>query len=104
MLNDVRKLPVNVLESFLSTRDAKACGIPEPVANYILELNFAANLYRKEPSIQTAAKLLHKEFPGISISTCRQRVFDAINYLNTDCTVTAESWNMYFADQMMEMR
>lgn len=103
MLADFKKLPVKIIESFLETRDSKSLGIPEAMGHYILQLNFAANTFRKEPSIQSAAKIVQGEFKDLSISTCRQRVFDAIAYLNLECSVTASSWNMYYADKMEDL-
>ena len=104
MLPDLQKLPVDIVERFLQTRNAESCGIPAKLADYILQINYAANLHKKNSSINDCARKLQKEYPGLSMSTCRQRVYDAINYLNTDCTVTAEAWNLYFADEMMKLR
>jgi len=104
MIEQLQRLDIAILNRFLETRNAEACGIPEKLAEYILQMNFAANLHKKHPGITECAKKLQQEYPALSLQTCRQRIYDAINYLNTDCTVTTEAWNLYFADQLMELR
>jgi Fe-S cluster biosynthesis and repair protein YggX len=103
-LDHLQKLPVEVIQRFLDLRDAQACGLTEPIADYILQVNFASNLHKKYASIIECAKKLRQEYPSLSLPACRQRVYDAINYFNSDCTVTSEAWNNYFADQMMLLR
>ena len=103
MLEHVQRLPVEVVERFLTIRDHKKIGITEALGNYILELNTASNLYRKYRSTSECARQLQKLYPKLSIPTCRSRICDAINFFNTDCTVTAAAWDNYFADYMMNL-
>lgn len=103
-LPQLQKLPVEVVRRFLDTRDANACGIASALAEYILQVNFASNLHKKHASITECAQKLQQEYRDLSIHTCRQRIYDAINYFNCDCNVTSEAWNNYFADQMMSLR
>lgn len=103
MIEQVKKLPIEVVEGFLNEKDAVKYGIPEDIANYILQLNSAQIVYKENRSISDAALKLQKEYPRLSVSTCRQRIYDSINFLNTTSTVTAESWNLYFADEMMRL-
>ena len=103
-LEQLQKVPVGIIQRFLDIRDAGACGLPVPLAEYVLQVNFASNLHKKHASISECARKLRQEYPALSIHTCRQRVQDAINYFNSDCTVTSEAWNNYFADQMMLLR
>lgn len=103
-LPQLQKLSVEVVQRFLDVRDAKACGIAPALADYILQVNFASNLHKKYASITECAKKLQQEYRDLSIHTCRQRIYDAINYFNCDCNVTSEAWNNYFADQMMSLR
>lgn len=103
-LPQLQKLSVEVVQRFLDVRDAKACGIAPALADYILQVNFASNLHKKYASITECARKLQQEYPGLSIHTCRQRIYDAVNYFNCDCNVTSEAWNNYFADQMMSLR
>lgn len=103
MIEHLQKLPVEVVERFLEIRDAKKTGIPQELADYILQVNEASNLHRRYQSITECAKRLQKVYPKISIATCKSRIYDAINYFNSDCSVTSEAWNNYFADQMMKL-
>ncbi len=103
MIENLQKLPVEIVERFLETRDAKATGVPEPLAEYILQVNEATNLLRRYQSITDCAKRLQKVYPKLSISTCKSRIYDSINYFNSDCNVTSDAWNLYFADQMMKL-
>lgn len=103
-LPQLQKLSVEVVQRFLDVRDARACGIAPALADYILQVNFASNLHKKYASITECAKKLQQEYSELSIHTCRQRIYDAVNYFNCDCNVTSEAWNNYFADQMMSLR
>lgn len=103
-LPQLQKLPVDIVQRFLDVRDASACGIAPALAEYILQVNFASNLHKKYASITECAKKMNQEYPSLSIHTCRQRIYDAVNYFNCDCNVTSEAWNNYFADQMMSLR
>jgi hypothetical protein len=103
MIQHLQRLPTEVVERFLEIRDAKKVGIPQGLAEYILQVNEASNLLRRNPSITECARMLQKSYRTLSISTCKARIYDAINYFNADCSVTSEAWNMYFADQSMKL-
>lgn len=100
MLEHLQRLPVERIENFLSHRNAKKAGIPEALANYIIELNDAYNLNKKYRSVSECSKQMRIKYPYLSISTCKSRIYDAINFFNADCSVTASAWNNYFADRM----
>lgn len=104
MLHLLQRLEPALLERYLQTRDYEKLGIPEPLAKYIEEINYAANLHKKCSSMLSCAKKLKDAFPHLSLSTCRSRVNDSINFFYLDCNVTADAWNMYFADQMEKLR
>lgn len=103
MLEHLQRLPVDILERFLELRDHKKVGISEALGNFILELNDASNLFRKYRNVGECARQLQKLHPKVSLPECRKRVCDAINFFNTDCTVTAAAWDNYFADYMMNL-
>jgi hypothetical protein len=103
MIEQLQTLPQEIVERFLETRDAKKLGIPDKLAEYILQLNEASNLHRRIHSITECAKRLQKSYPHLSISTCKYRIYDAINYLYSDCTVTSTAWNLFYADQMTKL-
>jgi len=103
MIEHLQNLPIEVVERFLEVRDAKKTGIPPALADYILQVNEASNLFRRYASVSDCAKRLQKSYPHLSISACKTRIYDAINYFNSDCSVTSEAWNLYYADQMMKL-
>ena len=103
MIEHLQKLPIEVVERFLEVRDAKKTGIPPALADYILQVNEASNLFRRYASVSDCAKRLQKSYTHLSISACKTHIYDAINYFNSDCSVTSEAWNLYYADQMMKL-
>lgn len=103
MIEKLRQLQPEVIMQYLQTKDAESLGIPEVLANYILQVTDASKLIRSYKSISECAKRLQLLYPKLSISTCRNRVYDAITYYNSDCTVTPDAWNNYFADEMMKL-
>ncbi len=102
MLEHLQRLDVEIVSNFLDNRKSNH-GIPEHLAEYILEINEASNLYRSFRSVSDCARQLQLNHPHLAISTCRQRVYDAISFFNSDCSVTSTSWDNYFADQMMKL-
>ena len=103
MIEHLQKLPPETVEQFLLSRDPEPLGIPQKLADYILQINEAANLNKKHHSIFECAKKLQQSYPELSIHTCKSRIYDAINYLNQDCTVTSEAWYLYYADMFMKL-
>lgn len=103
MIEQVKKLPIGILENFLQDRSAEKYGIPPAVAEYIIQINAAQKIHKENRSISEAAIKLQKKYPNLAIATCRQRIYDSINFLNTSSTVTAEAWSLYFADEMMKL-
>lgn len=103
MIEHLQKLSPEIVERFLEFRDNKALGIPQALADYILQINEASNLHRTTHSITECAKKLQKSYPELSIHTCKSRIYDALNYLNSDCNVTSEAWLLYYADMMMKL-
>ncbi|GHT60505.1 hypothetical protein FACS189451_00680 [Bacteroidia bacterium] len=103
MIEHLRKLAPEIVEQFLVSRDPDSLGIPQKLADYILQIDEASNLNKKYHSISECAKKLQQSFPGLSIHTCKSRIYDAINYLNKDCTVTSEAWYLYYADMFMKL-
>ncbi|NDV45809.1 hypothetical protein D0T49_01930 [Paludibacter sp. 221] len=103
MIEHLQKLSPEIVERFLESREAEPLGIPPKLADYILQLNEASNLHRTNHSITECAKKLQQSYPELSIHTCKSRIYDAINYLNSDCTVTSEAWLLYYADMFMKM-
>ncbi|MEA4918144.1 hypothetical protein [Proteiniphilum sp.] len=103
MIEHLQKLSPEIVERFLEVRDPEQFGIPPKLADYILQINEASNLHRTNHSITECAKKLQKSYPELSIHTCKSRIYDAINYLNNECTVTSEAWYLYYADMYMKL-
>ena len=103
MIEHLKKLSPEVVEQFLESREPELFNIPKKLAEYILQLNDAATLHKRYHSISECAKQLQQRYPEISVHTCKSRIYDAINYLNDECSVTAEAWLLYYADMFMKM-
>jgi hypothetical protein len=103
MIEHLKKLSPETVEQFLATREPEILGIPPKLAQYILQINEASTLNKEHHSISVCARILQKSFPQLSFHTCKSRIYDAINYLNQNCTVTAEAWYLYYADMFMKL-
>ena len=103
MIEHLQKIPPETIERFLEIKDPKPLGIPPALGDYILQINEASNLHKSNHSISECAKKLQKSYPELSIHTCKSRIYDALNYLNSDCTVTSEAWYLYYADMFMKI-
>ena len=103
MLEHLQRLPIDIIQAFLKSQDAKATGVSPTLAEYILQINEAYNLNKKNRSITKCADQLRLKYPVLSLSTCKCRVYDAIAFFNIDCSVTAEAWDNYFADRMAQL-
>ena len=104
MLEHLQRLPIEVVQSFLKKRDAVSAGLKPALAAYILQINDAYNLNKRYRNISECARqlqLLHPELE--SLPTARDRVYDAIEFFNAACTVTAPAWNTYYADVMKNL-
>lgn len=103
MIEHLQKLPPETVEQFLASRNPEALEIHPKLAEYILQLNEAANLLREHKYFSDCAEELKKSYPKLSLSTCKNRIYDAIKYFNNSSNVTSEEWNMFFADQMLRL-
>lgn len=103
MLEHLQRLPIEVIQAFLKNRNAKACGVPPALAEYILQINDAYNLNKRYRAISDCANQLRIKYPELSLPTCKDRVYDAITFFNADCGVTADAWDNYFADRMAKL-
>jgi hypothetical protein len=103
MIEHLKKLAPDIIQQFLASRDPDPLGIPKKLANYILQIDKASHLHKKHHSISECAEKLRQFFPELSIPTCKSRIYDAINYLNQDCTVIDSAWYSHFADMFMKL-
>jgi hypothetical protein len=103
MIEHLQKLPQEIVKGFFESKDPEQFGIPQKLADYILQIKEASNLHRTNHSITECAKKLQQNYPELSIHTCKSRIYDAINYLNSDCSVTSEAWYLHYADMLMKL-
>ncbi|EGK00443.1 hypothetical protein [Dysgonomonas gadei] len=104
MLEHLHRLPIEVVQGFLESKDAKASGIKPALAEYILQINDAYNLSRKYRNVSECARQLRIQHPELkTLPAAKSRVYDAIEFFNADCTVTAPAWNSYYADVMKNL-
>lgn len=99
-LQDIDKIPTEVLQQFRKTR--KSMAIPEYLQRYILHLDKAAELFNTKGNINEICRELITAFPddGLSFTTAKRRVYDAINFFHLNNTVRNEAWDMYYADRL----
>ena len=103
MIEHLKKLSPETVEQYLATREAEPLGITPKLAARILQITRAAVLNKRHHSVGECARILRQSFPELSLPTCKSRIYDAVNYLNRDCTVTAEAWLLYCADMFMKL-
>jgi hypothetical protein len=103
MIEHLKKLSPEIIEQYLATREAEPLGIPPKLAAYILQITEASTLHKRHHSISECARILQQSFPELSLPTCKSRIYDAINWLYRDSSVTAESWYLYYADMFMKL-
>lgn len=95
-LDTLEKLPPEIIQSFRETNESAV--IPPEIQQYIRELNTALEISRFTFSVSRAAKQIILRHPGMSVSTAKSRLYDAINFFHVDCNVSEEAWNAKYAD------
>jgi hypothetical protein len=102
-LKDLETIPVEILQDFRKTGESMALG--DDLKQYILQLDRAVEIRTQEHehNIMRGAKRLRESFPEISLSTAKNRIYDAINYFHLNSTVKAEAWSNYYADRMEDL-
>lgn len=102
-LKDLETIPVEILQDFRETGESMALG--DDLKTYIMQLDRAVEIRTQEHehNIMRGAKRLQESFPDISLSTAKNRIYDAINYFHLNSTVKAEAWSNYYADRMEDL-
>jgi hypothetical protein len=103
MLANLKQHNPESVEQFLRMRNLENTEIPRPLAEYILQIDDAFRLNQKYRVITECAANLQKKYPNLSLSTCRNRIYDSITYFYSNNTATAEHWNNVFADRMEKL-
>lgn len=102
-LNELEKIPIEIIQDFRESGESMA--LSEEMQQYILQLDRAVEIRtaEHEHNIMRAARRLRETFPEISLSTAKNRVYDAINYFHLNSTVKAEAWCNYYADRLEDL-
>lgn len=96
LLERLEKIHPDILKDF--RRNKKSSAIPPDIQEYIQVIDRVMELYNAEHNIIRAAKRLAAEYPDMSLNTCRDRVYDAINYFHINNNVKEEGWCNFYAE------
>lgn len=102
VLERLDKIHPDLISSFLS--NGKCAGIPEDVQSFLKQIQWAAEIYEYEPNITRASKKLRlrinaEQKLSLDERTCKERIYQAINYFNVDNTVSEKVWESHYADK-----
>lgn len=97
-LSDLEKLPSEIVQDFRKTGISE--GIPAHIQSYILQLDRSVEIYRYESNISRASRKLMEDFPNLSFTIARTRMYDAINYFHLNNSVKNEAWDQVYADRL----
>lgn len=109
MTSNIEKLQAlnpDLISAFLTT--GKGDGIPEDVRLFLMQMQWAAEIYEYERNIQRAAKKLKVRIAaeqGIRIGdrACMARIYEAINYFCVDNNVPIKVWENDFANKYEDL-
>lgn len=98
-LQEIDKISTELIQQFRRTK--KSVAIPEYLQRYILHLDKAAELFNTKGNMNDICNDLMAAFPedGLSFTTAKRRVYDAINFFHLNNTVRNEAWDNYYADR-----
>lgn len=99
------KLDPAIISHFLET--GKSEGIPAETQQWLQEISMAYEEYDKNRNISKAAESLKTRITArfkkrISIRTCQERIYSALEYFHVDNTVSDKVWYIDFANKYEE--
>ena len=98
---NVQELSPAVINGVVLSGGKQTFGLNAEEVSYLLQLDRAATLLQQgESSMLEIARQLQRENPKMSLRTCRRRVDDAVKYLYTNSSATAQNWNEFYAEKM----
>jgi hypothetical protein len=105
-LETIEKLHPEVIHHFLRTGESQ--GIPEDVQLFLMQLQWAAELYEYERNISRCARnlrarILAMQKKDIDLRTCKARIYSAITYFSIDNNVATKVWETDFADKYEDL-
>lgn len=99
------KLDPAIISHFLETGQSE--GIPPETQQWLQEISMAYEEYDKNRNISKAAESLRiritaKTGKKISVRTCQERIYSALEYFHVDNTVSDKVWYIDFANKYEE--
>lgn len=106
VLERLDKIHPDMISGFLTT--GKCNGIPEDVQKFLKQIQWAAEIYEYEPNITRASKKLRlrinaEQKLALDERTCKERIYQAINYFNVDNNISEKVWENHYADKLESM-
>ena len=105
-LETLDKLHPDIIHHFLETGESK--GIPQELQQFVMQLQYAAEIYEYEKNITRAAsklrlRILAEQKISMPVRTCKARVYAMLNYFNVDNNVSVKVWENDFADKYHDL-
>jgi hypothetical protein len=99
------KLDPAIISHFLETGQSE--GIPPETQQWLQEISMAYQEYDKNRNISKAAeslktRVIAKFGKKISLRTCQERIYSALEYFHVDNTVSDKVWYIDFANKYEE--
>lgn len=105
-LETIEKLHPDIIRDFLQTRQSS--GISVELQHFILELQWAAEIWERERNISRAARLLQQrafanQHEMMSLQTAKSRIYAAITYFDIDSNVPQQVWDRDTANKLEDV-
>lgn len=105
-LEKIEQIHPDLISQFLATGECEQ--IPKELQMFLLQLQWAMEIYQTERNITRAAKKLRLRINAtqgvkIEVRTCQQRVYEAINYFNVDNNVPIRIWEDQYANRFEDL-
>lgn len=101
-ITQISELHPDLLASFLATGQSDA--IPMELQLFIRQLQWAMEAFETERSLNRCALALQKRIAAeqkvkIPVTTCKARIYEALNFFHVDMNVPLKVWENVYADQ-----
>jgi len=108
-MNKLARLEIidpDIIYDFLDT--GKSNAIDKEMQYYIYQLQWAAEIWNTERNTSRAAqklrvRIIAQQNKKLSIHSCLNRLFDAINYFNVDDNISQEIWDRDYANKFEDL-
>ena len=101
-LERIEQLHPDLVSAFLAT--GKGDAIPQELQSFLLQLQWAMEIYEYERDVARAARKLRmrvaaEQHAKMEMRTAQARVYEAINFFCTDNNVPVKIWETMYANQ-----